>query len=56
MQDKINDDIYTLDELIKTLELIKENGEGELNFAKAYYCLALEIKKLKLKSSEDVSF
>jgi len=48
----MENDIYSLDELIKILEEIKENGEGNLNFAKAFYCLAKEIEKIKLQISE----
>ena len=40
-------DIYTLQELIKSLEKIKEQGSGTINFPKALYCIALEIDKLK---------
>ena len=43
----MKDDIYELDELIKALENIKNNGDGALSFPKALYCLALEIKKIK---------
>jgi hypothetical protein len=42
-------DEYTLEELIKTLEVIKKNDSGPFNFPKAIYCLAKEIKKLKTK-------
>jgi hypothetical protein len=52
MQEKINDDFYSLDDLIECLEDIKEKGHGELNFPKAFYCLALEIRKLKQQSLE----
>lgn len=40
------DDVYTLDLLLERLNDIKDNGEGDLNFPSAIYCLALEIKKL----------
>lgn len=40
-------EIYDLDELIEILEDIKNNGEGILNFPKAFYCLAKEIGEIK---------
>jgi hypothetical protein len=40
-------DEYTIGTLIEALESIKENGQGDLNFPKAFYCLAKEIKKIK---------
>jgi hypothetical protein len=45
-------DIYSLDELINILEDIKDKGEGNLNFPKAFYCLAKEIEKIKRQISE----
>lgn len=41
------EDIYTLNELIKTLEIVRKNGEVLLNIPKALYCLAQEIKSMK---------
>lgn len=41
-----NGDIYSLNELISCLEQIRDDGEGLLNFPKAFYCLAKEIEKL----------
>jgi hypothetical protein len=41
---------YELDELITRLEKIAHEKEGDLNFPKALYTLALEIQKLKLKN------
>lgn len=40
-------DKYNLEYLIELLEEIKKNGEGNFNFPKAIYTLALEIKRLK---------
>ena len=40
-------DLYTIQELLEALESIKENGHGDLNFSKAFYCLAKEIQKIK---------
>jgi len=47
MQNTTDNDEYSLDELIKKLEYIRDNSEGFLNYPKAFYILALEIKKLK---------
>ncbi len=50
-------DLYTLDQLIKILEKMRDEGEGDINFAKALYTLSLEIRDINrwidLKSSED---
>lgn len=43
-------DKYSLDELIERLENIRDGKEEFLNSPKAFYTLALEIKKLKLPS------
>lgn len=43
-------ELYILDEVIKTLNEIRINGEGELNLLKGILCLANEIKKLKQDS------
>jgi hypothetical protein len=48
----MNDDIYTIQELIDVLEKIKQDGDGSINFCKAFYVLALEIKALKEKENE----
>ncbi len=40
-------DLYSLEKLIKVLETIKENGSGHINYPKSIYCLALEIRTLK---------
>lgn len=37
---------YTLEEIILTLEAIKEHGSGSMNPWKALLCLAKEIKTL----------
>lgn len=39
-----------LEDLIKNLEKIKEEGAGALNIPKALYILCLEIQKLKQDS------
>ena len=41
-------DIYKFDDLLNRLEKIRKNGGGALNYPNAFYCLALEIAKLKL--------
>ena len=46
MDEKINSE-FSLEELIEKLEIIKEEGNGPLNFPKSFYCLAKEIEELK---------
>lgn len=40
-------ELYTLKELIDSLEQIRKEGEGNINFPKAIYCLAKEIEGIK---------
>ena len=42
----MQEDTYSLEELIKILEDIRNKGSGDLNFCKALYCLSKEIDKL----------
>lgn len=46
------DDIYTLEELIKKMENVKEGKDEALNLPKAFLSLAYEIQKIKQDSSE----
>lgn len=46
------EDLYILEELIDNLRQIEKNGEGVLNFPKAFLSLALEIKSIKEKLDE----
>ena|SRR5271166_2750814 len=39
-------DEYSLEELIELLENIREKGDGELNFGKAFLCLAKAISEM----------
>lgn len=50
MENEENNGLYTLEDLIRVLEKIREHGSGDLNFPKAIYCLALEIQKIKEKN------
>lgn len=45
----MNEDTYSLPELLTMLEKIKEEGEGSLNFPKAFYCLAKEVAFLRIQ-------
>lgn len=38
---------YELDELIKRCEKIRDDGDGPINFVKAFYTLAKEIEHLQ---------
>jgi len=49
----MENNLYSLDELIEVLEEIKKNGDGNLNFPKAFYCIAMELKELKRRFSEE---
>lgn len=40
-------DAYTLEDLIKRLESIKEGSSAYVNYSKALLCLAQEIQQLK---------
>lgn len=40
-------DIYSLEDLILRLEKIRDDFHGNINFPKAFYSLALEIKSIK---------
>lgn len=42
----MDEDIYSLDELIKRLEDIREGKDPGLNFPKAFLTLAKEIQKI----------
>lgn len=44
---KMSETYKDIEELIKILEKIREDGEGYLNFPQAIYLLALEIQKIK---------
>lgn len=41
------DKLYTLEELISILEEMRDGKVYAINVPKAFYCVALEIKKLK---------
>lgn len=43
----MDDDFYTLNEVIEILEHMKEKKSGIINLPKTAYCLALEIRELK---------
>ena len=47
MIDITKEDVYSLSELIKQLEIIKSQGDGVLNFPKAFYCICQEIQSIK---------
>lgn len=54
MENEENNGLYTLEDLIRVLEKIREHGSGDLNFPKAIYCLALEIQKIKEKNENQL--
>jgi len=54
MENEDLDPDYEIEEIILTLEAIKEHGSGSMNPWKALLCLAKEIFEIKRQRSEDI--